>query len=438
MIKLTGWLNKHFGLLFLILISFIAGQVVTAQGVGALTITKAYELARNNYPLIKQRNLIEKSKDYTVENASKGFLPVFSVNGQATYQSPVTNFPFQIPIQGFKLPQFSKDQYRIYGEADQLIYDGGIIRNAKETFAANEVVQQQDLEVQLYTLYDRVNQVFFGALLMDEQLKQNELLQQDIQNGIEKTRALVANGTAYRSSVDELDAQLLQAQQARVELQSEKKAFLDMLGLLVNMNLNDSSKLQKPAAPVLSDNINRPELLAYDYQKKVYDLQANLLNDQLRPKVSFFLQGGYGRPGLNMLSNDFAWYYMGGIRLNWNFGSLYTMKNQEEILDLNKQSLDVEKSTFLFNTRLTQQQQREDVEKYEALLKKDDEIIEKRNSVKIAAGAQLENGVLSAHDYITEVNAEDQARQNKIIHEVQLLQSQYSYQNTMGNISIQP
>ena len=437
MIKLTAWLSKITALVLIIIFTIFAKLTLYAQQQGSVTIEKVYQLAGKNYPLIKQRDLIAKTKDYTVSNAGKGYLPVFFVNGQATYQSAVTSFPFKIPLPGVTLPNYSKDQYRIYGEADQVVYDGGIIKNQKQTAEANEIVQQQNLEVELYALYDRVNQLFFGALLMDEQLKQNDLLKQDVQNGVDKAKALVANGTAYRSSVDELSAQLLQADQSRVELIAAKKAYLDMLSLFIDIKLDDSTILEKPAAPVLNDNINRPELLFYDYQKKIYDLQGHLLNVQLRPKVSFFVQGGYGRPGLDALSNNFEWYYIGGIKLNWNFGSLYTLKNQQYILDINKQTLDVDKETFLFNTKIVQKQQDADVKKYPELIQKDDAIISLRESVKKAASAQLENGVLSAHDYINEVNAEDQARQNKIFHEVQLLQAQYNYRNTVGDIKNQ-
>ena len=407
-----------------------------ANGQSALTINEVYSLARKNYPLIKQRDLITKTKDYSVSNAAKGYLPAFSVNGQATYQSAVTNFPFTIPIKGFVLPQYSKDQYKIFGQLDQVIYDGGVIKNQKQTAEANEVIQQQSLEVELYALYDRVNQLFFGALLVNDQLKQNDLLKADIQNGIDKAKALVANGTAYRSSVDELEAQLLQTDQSRVELLATKKAYLDMLALFINQPVDENTTLEKPAEPVLTENINRPELLSYDYQKKTYDLQDDLLKAQLRPKFSFFAQGGYARPGLDFLDNNFAWYYIGGLKLSWNLGSLYTLKNQRKLLDINRQTLDVQKETFLFNTSLTQKQQNADIGKYIELVKKDDAIIVLRESVKKAASAQLENGVLTAHDYITEVNAEDQARQNLILHEMQLLQAQYSYQNTIGNIKI--
>lgn len=411
------------------------GLKVYGQSPENLTITEVYRLARNYYPLTKQRDLITKAEDYSVSNAAKGYLPTLSINGQATYQSTVTTFPFSIPIKGFVIPVYSKDQYKAYSEIDQVIYDGGVIKNQKETVKATEVLQQQSLEVELYALYDRVNQLFFGVLLINEQLKQNNLLKQDIQNGIDKAKALVANGMAYRSSVDELSAQLLQTDQSRIGLAATKKAYLAMLGLFINRTLDDNTAIQKPEEPAFADAIKRPELLSYEDQKKIDDLKEHLLKTELRPKFGFFAQGGYGRPGLNPLSNNFQWYYIGGLKLSWSMGSLYTLKNRRKLLDIDRQGLDIQKETFLFNTRLIQKQQIADIEKYTELFQKDNAIISLRESVKKASEAQLENGVLSAHDYITEVNAEDQARQNLIMHEVELLQEQYSYQNTTGGIT---
>ena len=432
MLRSTVWFNKIIAPAILYLLLVLPVQGLLAQRLSSLTLNDAYQLARKNYPLIRQQGLITKTKDYSVSNAARGYLPALSVNGQATYQSAVTDLPVKIP--GVTIPELSKDQYNIHGEVDQVIYDGGVIKNQKETARANEVIQQQNLEVELYALYDRVNQLFFGALLIDQQLKQNDLLKADIQNGIDKAKALVANGTAYRSSVDELQAQILQTDQSRVELKANKKAYLDMLSLFVNATIDENTVLETPGAPAYSDVISRPELLFYDYQKKTYDLQEQLLKDQLRPRFSFYAQGGYARPGLDFLSNDFAWYYIGGLRLSWNLGSLYTLHNQKQILSISRETLDIQKEVFLFNTQITQKQQHQDVAKYLELVNKDDAIISLRESVKKAAAAQLENGVLSAHDYITEVNAEDEARQNLILHQVQLLQSQYNYQNTVGNI----
>ena len=448
MMVLTVWLNK---IGFLSILLALSGFTVRAQedrnlkvpldrdkplslnhvlAIQHLSINEAYKRGQENYPLIKERGLISKTREYTISNAAKAYIPAFQINGQATYQSDVTNIPFKIP--NLTIPTYSKDQYKIYGEVDQVIYDGGVIRNQKKTAEANEVIQQQNIEVQLYALYDRIDQLFLGAILIDEQLKQNDLLKADIQNGIDKAKAQVANGTAYRSSVDELKAQILQTDQARVELKAARKAYLDMLGVFVNGQLDENTVLERPTTPVLPESITRPELSYYDYQKKTYDLQEDLLKTQLRPKFNFFAQGGYGRPGLNMLSNDFAWYYIGGLRLSWNLGSLYTLHNQKQILGINRDMLDIQKETFLFNTRITLRQQNSDIVKYLELIKSDDEIITLRENVKKAASAQLENGVLSAHDYLTQVNSEDQARQNRILHQLQLLQAQYNYQSTMG------
>jgi len=429
--RLTGWLSKFF--VTILLCCVFSGSALYGQKVETLSVENAYMLARKNYPLIKQRDLIKKTKDFTVSNAAKGYLPSFSVKGQATYQSTVTDFPFEVP--GIHIPQFNKDQYKMYAEADQLIYDGGVIKNKKESAIANEALEQQNLEVQLYALYEKVNQLFFGALLMEEQLNQNLLLQKDIRNGIEKAKAFVANGVAYRSSVDELSAQLLQSQQSNVEMSATKKAYLDMLKLFIGLEPGAGLALEKPPAPSLTEEIKRPELEAFNSQKKIYDLRGKLLKDQIKPRISFFAQGGYGRPGLNFLSNNFDWYYIGGLRFSWDFGSLYSLKNNLHLLDINKNSVETQKEVFLFNTRISQLQQKESLQKFDSLIQKDNSIIELRTSVKKAAFAQLENGVLSAHDYINQVIAEDQARQNKIIHEVQLLQAQYNYQNITGNIN---
>ncbi|SDJ02354.1 Outer membrane protein TolC [Pedobacter sp. ok626] len=417
-----------------ILITLITGPASYGQQPSALNINEVYQLARGNYPLTKQQQLIAKTSEFTVSNAAKGYLPVLSINGQATYQSAVTNFPISIPLPGFTIPKYSKDQYKVYVEGDQIIYDGGLIKNQQQVAKTTEAVQEQSLEVELYQLYSRVNELFFGILLIDEQLKQNGLLLNDIQNGIDKAKALVANGVAYRSSVDELEAQSLQVGQERISLMANKKGYIAMLAIFIGRALDSGTTFERPFMPVLAAEIRRPELLLYDNQKRVYNDQQKLLNLQLLPKLGAFAQGGYGRPGLNMLSNNFAWYYLGGLKLTWNFGSIYTHKKQMQLLDIGRETIDLQKESFLLNTSMVQKQQIVGIDKYKELLNTDDRIIALRLSVKNAANAQLQNGVLNVHDYITVLNAEDQARQNKILHETQLLQALYNYQNIIGNV----
>jgi outer membrane protein TolC len=392
-----------------------------------LTLEDCYQLAQKNYPLIKQRELISRSGNYTVANAAKGYLPQLNFSGQATYQSQVVEIP--VP----DAPQLSKDQYKIQAELSQTLYDGGSIHYQKELSKANTAIQQQQLDVNLYNIRDQVSQLFFGILLIDGQLRQNELRKEDIGSGMHKTEGAVKNGSALRSSLDELKAELLNTEQTRVQLRASRQAYLQMLALFINQPLDDHTRLTQPAAATMPAEIRRPEILLYEYKQRSYDVQEKQLKVNYLPKVSAFVQGSYGRPTLNFVSNDFGFYALGGIRFSWGLGSLYTNKNSRQILRINKQDMDVQKETFLFNTRLTMTRQQIEAAQYSDLIQQDQEIIALRSAVKKAAVAQLENGVITSHDYITQVNAENQARQNLILHEIQLLQVQYNNKNTSGN-----
>jgi len=416
--------------LFLILLVCVVFPAFS-QNQGSLSLDSCYKLARQNFPQTRQFGLIEKTRDYTVENAGKGYLPQFTLSGQATYQSAVTSIPFDIPH--VTIPTYSRDQYKIYLEADQTIYDAGAIRNQKDVASTDAIIQKQNLEVSLYALKDRVDQIFFGILLLDEQIKQNDTLQGSIRNSTEQLQARVSNGVALKSGLDELKAELLQQEQNRVQLSATRKAYLDMLGVFTHQNFGESTILIKPEPVIVSNVIKRLELTLYDYQKNSYDIQDKILNSNNLPKLSFFVQGGYGRPGLNLLSNDFSFYYIGGLRLNWQLGGLYTLKNSRELLNINRQTADLQKETFLFNTDITLKQQNGEMVKLQQMILKDDEIIKTRTAVTQDAKQKMDNGTLTSHDYLSELNMENQARQNKMLHEIQLLQSQYNYKITTGN-----
>lgn len=414
--------------IFLLLTSFTKVQ---AQD-NVLTINQCYAEARKNYPLIKQHELIRKSENFSIENASKAYLPQFSMNAQATYQSAVTQFSLPVAIPGVEFPTISKDQYKVYGELNQVLYDGGAVRTQVQAAKTNAAVEAQKVEVELYKLNERVNQLFFGVLLLDEQLKQNALLAEDITLGIKKIQAFIDNGTAFKSNGNTLKAELLKAGQRATELAANRKAYLEMLGLLMNRPLSDATVLAKPATIALSEEMNRPELKLFDYQRSNMEIQNQMLKVKNRPKLNFFFQGGYGRPALNILNNNFDAYYITGIRLNWSLSGLYTLKNDRALIANNYASIQLQQEVFLYNTNLTLKQQNADVTKLQTLLTTDDEIIALRDGVKVTAAAQLENGVINTSDYLREVNAADQARLNRISHETQLLMSIYNVQTTWG------
>jgi outer membrane protein TolC len=420
-------MKTHIILLFL----FLHSAKGEAQTLKTLTIEECYALSKQNYPLIKQRDLILKSKEYSLQNATKGYLPQLAVNGQASYQSAVTQIPISLP--GLNIPTLSKDQYKIYGEINQPLYDGGMIKYQKRSQEANAVVEDQKLEVELYKLKERVNQLFFGILLLDEQLKQAELVRNDIQNGIKKTEAAIANGTAFRTNADVLKAELLKINQRTTELKANRTAYAEMLGLYLNQKVDENTVLVKPSNIAVSQTIRRPELIVFENQSKNLAIQNDLLKAKNLPKFNLFVQGGYGRPALNVLSNKFESYYIGGIRLNWSLAGLYTLKKDKALIEIGRKNIDLQKELFLFNTSFTLKQQSAEVLKFLELLQSDEEIIVLRSGIKTTANTQLENGVISSNDYLKEVNAEDQARENKIVHEMQLLMAQYAQQTLTGD-----
>ena len=416
-------------LLLLLLIAF--SLFASAQPLQQLSLTTAWELAQKNYPAVKQKDLVRQTAGISVENLQKGFLPQFSISGQATYQSDVTSVPISIP--GFSIEAPNKDQYKLVADVNQLIYDGGLTREQKTLQQLNAKVEDQKVEVELYKVKDRINQLFLSILYLDEQLKQVELVKKDIETGIKKVEAQVQNGVAFKSNLNMLKAELLKTGQRTVEISTSRKGLVAALSLFVGQELNEQVQLEQPASFLIADhNIDRPELKLYTEQENLIGQQDKLIQAKNQPKASLFAQAGYGRPGLNMLKNEFAFYSIGGLRFNWSLGGLYTKKKEKEQVQVNKKIVEVQKETFLLNTNAQLKQQQAEIDKLQQLISSDEEIIALRKTVTDAAKAQLENGVITANDFLKEVNAEDMARQALITHRVQLLQSQINYQTILG------
>jgi hypothetical protein len=89
------------------------------------------------------------------------------------------------------IPTISKDQYRLYGEVSQSITDLFTVKDQKEYINTNSEIETQKTEVELYKLRERINNLYFGILLIDAQIQQTELLKKDIQSGIDKTNVAI-------------------------------------------------------------------------------------------------------------------------------------------------------------------------------------------------------------------------------------------------------
>jgi len=421
--KLTNWLNRLVRILLIITPYSLFAQQISLED--------AQQRARENYPAIQQKDLIRQTADLSIQNLNKGYYPQLSLNGQATYQSDVTRVDINVP--GVTVNPMSKDQFKATADLNQVLFDGGLISAQKQLQRLNAEVETERNEVELYKLRERINQIYLGVLLLDEQVKQVELVKSDIETGIRKTTALIKNGVAFRSSLHSLEAEKIKSEQRNIELKASRKDLLQTLSLFLGSPLNESIQLQRPAPATSTAEIKRPELNLFQKQTALINEQKQMVGAKNLPKASLFGQGGYGRPGLNMLQNEFDWFYIAGVRLNWNISNLYTAKKEKQLTDLNAKSINIQKETFLLNTAAQLNQQKAEIEKLEALIETDKQIIALREKVKTAANAQLENQVISASDYIREVNAEDQARQALIIHQLQLIQAQLNYNTIAGN-----
>lgn len=389
-----------------------------------LTLEECYGLAKQNYPLIKRNNLIAKTKEYNLQNAAKVWLPQIQITGQATYQNDVTQLPIQIP--NFTINPVSKDLYKVYADIQQSMYDGGMIANQKKMATVNSEIELQKTEVETDQLEVIINQIYFGILQTDEQIQQTELTKSDLLNGLKKAEAQLQNGFIYRSNADVLKAQLINLEQKELELQSMKKSFLQMLSLFIHKNLDENTELQRPQKIFIPEQNKRAELKLFDLQKLALETQKSLVNSKNTPKLGAFFQGGYGKPGFNMLKNEFDIFYIGGLRLNIPISGFYTRKNDLALIQNQQQEIDVQKENFLFNLQFETIQNNNDLDKIQELINKDDELIILRESIKKASLAQLANGVITTSDYLREVNELDRAKNQKITHEIQYLLTQYN------------
>jgi outer membrane protein TolC len=400
-------------------------QTYTLQEIEALTV--------QNYPLVKQAALLNQSAQLNIENIKRALYPQLSINGQATYQSDVTSI--SLPIAGFKPNLLSKDQYRATAEIQQVIYDGGVNKKTQALAQASAKMELIKNEVDIYKLKERVTQIYCTVLYTNEVINQINLIQKDLQNALQKMEALYKNGLVFNNNVLQIKAQLLKNNQKLDEAYSAKRIVLDALELLANISISNNAQFEVPKnIEINKENLelSRPELLLFDAQKSTIQNQLGLIQAKTNPKLGAFVQTGYGRPGLNMLQNEFDWFSIGGVKLQWSLGGYYTAKKERSMLQNQATMLKNEKDTYTLNNRIQLKQAGDEIEKLAKLIESDKEIIALRDQIKSTSLVQLNNGVITANDYLKEINEYDLANQSMIQHQTQLIQSKLQYQLIKG------
>ena len=403
------------------------------------TLEECQRAAEQNYPLIRQYGLIEKTTSLNVANIQKGWLPQVTASAQATLQTDVTAFPDKLQTvfqqTGITMDGLKKDQYRVGIDVQQTVYDAGNIKSQKEIARRQGELQSRQNEVTMYNVRKSVNEMYFSLLLVDEQIRLNADLQTVLEGNEKKLAAMLKGGTASESDWQNVKAERLNVVQKMTGLQSQRTALARMLSIFCGIEVNGLVKPEMPENMNPSINL-RPELKALDAQLRLTDAQEKALDAAMMPRLGVFAQGYYGYPGYNMfedmMSHKFSWNGMIGARLTWNIGALYTRKNDKAKLQVQRETTEVNRERFLFDNNLEQIEQNENISRYRQMMTDDEEIISLRSSIRKAAESKLAHGIIDVNDLVREINSENKARVEQCIHEIEMLKEIYDLKITIG------
>ncbi|MBF4472643.1 TolC family protein [Flavobacterium sp. HJJ] len=392
-----------------------------------LKIESCQEKAKANYPLIKEYDLISKSLDYTLSNANKAWLPQFSVTAIGGYL--IKGLP--------EAPGTNREDYIVAGIAQitQNIYDGGATKAQKNIAKASAEVDKATTEVAFNSIRERVNQLYFGILVVDEQLNQLNILNDNLNRGLKNAKLSKDNGLGYQSDVDEVKAEILSLEQKKIEFTFTRKGYVEMLSYMIGEPLKEDVQLEKPLTVenYASLTNNRSELSLYANQIKLTEASSAMDKVSLMPKVGLLGAGILITPGMNLGTSNVSSLAVAGLSMSWDTHGLYKSSNNRELEKIKKDRINNQQNTFLFTNNLQLQQASTEIEKQKAILAKDDEIVLLKEKITKAYQLKKDNDMSPMNDLITAMNKESEARSNKALHNVQLLMSLYNYKTIKGN-----
>ena len=398
---------------------------------GQLSIDSCQAKARRNYPLIQQFSLIDQTTEFTVSNANKAFLPQLSFN---IIGGVVDGFPsFEAP--GSTDNSSSSMQLISVVQLNQAIWDGGITKANKELIKANAEKDKADIEVALYQIRDRVDNLFFGILLIDAQIEQQRIYYRTLERNAERIQIAVENGAAYKSDLDEIKVEILNAEERMLELDYNKQAYSEVLAVMIGEPVTNATKLTKPNIGFidLNNEINRPELSMFANQKAMIDAKAGLNRSSLYPRIGLLGFGTFLSPGIDFGASDINRILVAGLSVSWDIAGLYRNGNNKKLEELGLMKIQNQEETFLFNTNLQMSQTQKELQKYKQLIEKSEEVLEIKSRIKKAYEVKYENGISTMTELMDKTNEENLASQKLILQEIQYLQKVYQYKYNSGN-----
>lgn len=393
------------------------------------TLEACLSACAEHYPLVRQLDLLRQASDMTLQNAAKAWWPQVLAQADASYQTQVTKLGISVP--GVSVPSIDRDREGIVVQVEQTLWDGGRIRSQRHAVRTQLAAQEAEVAIGLYELRSKVVNLYFAALLLDEQLQLNGLLQEQLSRDHERVIAAERKGVATGADVDAVRLHQLTTQQQRTSLLVQRETYVRMLAALCGLTLKADEPLAKPAdVPVVS--VSRPEYAFYSAQAAQLAAQREGLRAQLLPRLGAFVQGGYGKPGLNMLNNKFEPYAMGGLRLSWSLSPFYTRKNDLRKLEVSEQMIAVNRSIFERNQSIEIARQSGEAKRFALLAQQDEEIIRLRQNIAESARIALEQGTLDGTQYINRLTDEYLARQQQAVHRMQQLSSLFLLNHAKG------
>jgi len=420
----------------LLLTSLLASLAVCAQP----SVERCKEMAREHYPLIRRYGLIEQSRDYTLSNAARAWLPQVTLSGQATLQSDVVSWPEEfesmLAMQGLDMPGIRHDQYKVQIDVQQTLWDGGKSRTDRAIAEGEAAQERMSTEVELYAVDSRVEDIYFGILLMQEQQRQIGEMMQRLQTNLDQVNALVENGMAMQADADAVEVQLLTQRQSLGQVEARLQSFRRILGFFIGEELGEMPLPMPVAEEPVGYDSERPELRLMDAQMALLQAREQMVDVSLAPRVALFAQGYYGYPGLNMFENmvSHRWTLNGivGVRMNWNISSLYTSKTSRRQLQNARDNVMLQREVFAFNSRLQAEQESAEVRRIREAIADDDRIVALRSRVREAAEVRLQEGMIDTHDLLGKISDETSAKIARSTHQIELVKAIYDLKHTLN------
>ena len=398
-----------------------------AQTKDTITLEQCHKLALDVSSIGERQNLALDIALSQKKVAGSAYTPSAYLNGIVSYQSDVVHVP--IPI--VKPPE--KESYRVTIDIEQFIYDGGVTAKTKKIVASNLKSQQLKLDIEKIALKDKVANLFLNI----ELLKKNKniiLLQMDIiKTSIVNLQNLEKNGVATDGDIIKLETELLQQQKHLIETDSNRARIVEMLSIMTQTNLSVKTVFVMPSYDFNRNEVsNRPEFKLFDAQTEEVEWQKKLSKSDNIPKISAFVTGGNGLPGLNMLSSTPEWYYIVGARLSVPLTNWKKTKHTVQKYTSQQLMIQAEKNDFARNNKIAISSNISEIDKFRELITSDEQIIAKKlESLKIEQ-QKLDNGITTTNDYITELNGYKSALLSQNLNEIKLIEAIINYKSNIG------